>query len=98
MAKKIIWSPRAVEDAESICQFIGSDSKHHAYHFARRVMEIVESIPLYPGMGRIVPEYENPDLRERLHGSYRIVYRLKEDAIEIVTITHGARLLRDIGD
>ena len=61
-------------------------------------MEIVESIPLYPGMGRIVPEYENPDLRERLHGSYRIVYRLKEDAIEIVTITHGARLLRDIGD
>ncbi|GAG86026.1 unnamed protein product [marine sediment metagenome] len=38
---------------------------------------------------------ETPELRERILGNYRIIYRLKKDAVEIVTIIHGARLLRE---
>jgi plasmid stabilization system protein ParE len=47
----------------------------------------------FPEMGRIVPEYKNPSLREKILGDYRIVYRLKENSIEIVIIVHGSRLL-----
>ncbi len=38
---------------------------------------------------------EAPDLRERVVGHYRVIYRTKPDAVEIVTIIHGARLLRE---
>ncbi|MFH0948630.1 MAG: type II toxin-antitoxin system RelE/ParE family toxin [Elusimicrobiota bacterium] len=47
----------------------------------------------FPKSGRIVPEYKDEILRERIYEGYRIVYRLKGDIIEIVTISHGAMLL-----
>ena len=59
-------------------------------------LQMVESIPSNPKLARIVPEYGDPDLRERIYQGYRIVYRLKEDAIEIVAICHGARLIENV--
>ena len=47
-------------------------------------------------MGRIVPEYEQDDLKERIFQNYRIVYRVKPEAVEIVAIVHGARLLPEL--
>jgi plasmid stabilization system protein ParE len=29
-----------------------------------------------------------------IHGNYRIVYRVRPDLVEIVTVFHGARLFR----
>jgi plasmid stabilization system protein ParE len=45
-------------------------------------------------MGRVVPELANPDIRELLFKKYRIVYRLKANCIEILTVFEGHRLLR----
>ena len=45
--------------------------------------------------GRVVPEYGDEAICERIYQNYRIVYRLKSDTIEIVAITHGARPLRE---
>ncbi len=42
-------------------------------------------------LGRIVPEYQEENLREKIFQSYRIVYRLKADIVEIVVISHGAK-------
>ncbi len=39
------------------------------------------------------PEINDPEIREILFGSYRIVYRVKGELVEILTIYHGARLL-----
>jgi len=44
-------------------------------------------------LGAIVPEYQREELRERLFQSYRIVYRVRTDSVEIVTISHAARWL-----
>ncbi len=46
-------------------------------------------------MGRVVPEFNIENLRERLSGNYRIVHRVgNSQNIEIVTIHHSARLLK----
>jgi plasmid stabilization system protein ParE len=93
---KLIWSPRAASDLEDICNFIASDSEHNAKTFAQRIVEMIESIPDFPKAGRIVPEYQLDEIRERLYQDYRIIYRIKKDSVEIVTIIHGARLLPEI--
>jgi plasmid stabilization system protein ParE len=93
---KLIWSPRAASDLEDICNFIASDSEHNARIFAQRIIALIECIPDFPKAGRSVPEYQIDDIRERLYQDYRIVYRIKKDKIEIVTIVHGARLLPEI--
>ena len=56
MAKKIIWSPRAADNLEEICNYIDRDSEYYATLVAKRIIEIVESIPRFPYSGRIVPE------------------------------------------
>jgi plasmid stabilization system protein ParE len=33
-------------------------------------------------------------LREVVYENYRVVYRVRPDAVEILTVFHGARLLR----
>ncbi|TVQ22603.1 MAG: type II toxin-antitoxin system RelE/ParE family toxin [Spirochaetaceae bacterium] len=39
-----------------------------------------------------MPELHRDDLREMLHGNYRIVYRLLDDVVEILTVHHSARV------
>ena len=41
----------------------------------------------------MVPEVQNPIVRELILGNYRIIYRLQGELAEILTIYHGARLL-----
>lgn len=94
MVRKIIWSPHAAESLHSICSFIELDSVRYATIFAQRVVDTIEFISKFPETGRIVPEYNIPYLREKILGNYRIIYRLKEDVMEIVVIVHGSRLLK----
>ena len=89
----LFWSPRAVQDLEDICDYIARDSERYARLFAERVFAIVESIPDQPRLGSIVPEFDRDDIRERIFQNYRIVYRLRADTIEVVSICHGARIL-----
>jgi plasmid stabilization system protein ParE len=96
MAPKIKWSPRAASNLEEICEYIAKDSEYYAILFAKRVTAIVKAIPLFPKSGRIVPEYGNENLREKIYENYRIVYRLKEDIVEIAAICHGAKPLETV--
>lgn len=93
---KLIWSPKAAADLEEICEYIAKDSEYYAKLFAQKVITLIENIPQFPKVGRIVPEYQLDNLREKIIQNYRVVYRIKPDVIEIVAISHGARLLSEI--
>ncbi len=45
----------------------------------------------FPFSGRMVPEFEQNDLRELIQRPYRIVYLAKEDVVTILRVVHGAR-------
>ena len=90
---KIIWSSKAINELGRICDYIGENSAYYARLFAENVFKRIEQLELFPYSGRVVPEYNQPDLRELIYQNYRIVYRVKKDFVEIVWITHGTRLL-----
>ena len=96
MALKIKWSPRAASNLEETCDYIAKDSEYYAILFAKKVTTLVKAIPQFPKSGRIVPEYDDENLREKIYEGYRIVYRLKSDLVEIVAICHGAKPLEPI--
>ena len=96
MALKIKWSPRAASNLENICDYIAKDSEYYAILFAKKVTAIIKAIPQFPKSGRIVPEYNDENLREKIYENYRIVYRLNGGLIEIVAICHGAKPLESI--
>ena len=90
----LIWTRRAIEDVQSIRQFIAQDSPHYALLVTQQLIASVERLPAFPQSGRVVPEVNDPAVREVIHGTYRIVYRLIHDEIHILTVHHAARLLR----
>jgi plasmid stabilization system protein ParE len=47
-------------------------------------------------MGRVVPELENPQVRERFIYSYRLIYELKGEEIHVLAVIHGKRLLESV--
>jgi len=91
---RVIWSPRAAADLEELCDYIANDSVRYARIVAKLIVNVVEEIPEFPKSGRVVPELEDPNVREKIVGNFRVIYRLKPDVIEVVTIIHGARTLK----
>ena len=90
----LLWSPQAVEDVEAIRSFVARDSEHYANLLVERIVAAVDRLDSFPLSGRVVPEVGGESLREVVYGNYRIVYRVKPEVVEIVTVFHSARLLR----
>ena len=90
---EVRWTLQAARDLESIADFISKDSLHYARLFVLNIFEAIDHLQEFPQSGRIVPETNNPKIRELILGSYRLVYRFKKNIIEILMIYHGARML-----
>jgi len=92
---KIKWTNEALEQLIEIEEFISKDSPERAAVFVDQLIEHAEdSLPDNPRMGRTALEIANPDIRELIFRKYRIVYRLTESNIEILSVFEGHRLLR----
>jgi len=89
MARIVVWSPEAIEDAEAIAAYINRDSPWYAKAVVSKIVETVENIPDYPEMGRAVPELGDAAIRERFVHRYRIIYRLDAERVLIVAVIHG---------
>jgi toxin ParE1/3/4 len=90
---RIIWSSRAADQLEALVDFIGTGSPIEAQRFARKVLHRITSLESQPELGGWVIEDETRTYRELLLGNYRIIYRIAPEAIYIVALRHGARLL-----
>ena len=58
------------------------------------VFQRVERLVDHPDLGRVVPEFGQPLLRELIHPPFRIVYRRDPLRIRVVRIWRSERLLR----
>ena len=90
---EVRWTLQAADDLEAIVAFIGQDSLRYARFFAMDVLAAVDRLTTFPYSGRVVPEQGDSAIREIILGSYRIVYRVKGDFVQILTVCHGSRLL-----
>jgi hypothetical protein len=54
---------------------------------------LFQSLVDRPLQGSFVADYEDPNVRERLLGRYRFIYRVEDEFVTLLLIRHGARLL-----
>ena len=96
--RKIIWTEPALSDLQGIYDYISKDSEYYASVFVGEILESVEKVTEFPEIGRMVPEYQQNDIREILVQSYRIIYKLEQNQILILTVVHGRRDLTKLMD
>jgi len=98
MDQSVRWSPAATEDLELIAEYIARDSDFYARAVVSEILAVAGKIFEQPLIGRVVPEVDNLNIRERFVYSYRLVYRIEDEAVIIVAVIHGKRLLENISD
>jgi len=92
---KILWTQEALEQLIEIEDFISKYNPERAAQFITEIIEHAEAVlPGGPRIGRTVPEISNPEIRELIFKKYRIVYRIDNNNVEILTVFEGHRLLR----
>ena len=95
---RIRWTEQAVEDLAGIKAYIARDSLMLAQLVVVRLYTAVDQLALFPDSGRIVPERNDPSLRELVRPPYRIVYERTDDQVVILTVFHAARTFpEDLG-
>ena len=98
MAATLVWSQEALDDIDAIAGYISRDSLYHAQRVVETAFELGDSLIDQPQAGRVVPELSNPNVRERFLYSYRLIYEISDEHIEILALIHGKRLLESIED
>jgi addiction module RelE/StbE family toxin len=91
---KLIWTHEALKRLIEIEDYIAEDSPTRAQKFTNQIIQKAESLKKHPKKGRIVPEFSIPNLRELISKNYRIVYIIKEESLEILTVFESHRLIR----
>ncbi|HEY3079291.1 MAG TPA: type II toxin-antitoxin system RelE/ParE family toxin [Chloroflexota bacterium] len=87
----VVWAPEALRDLEALRDYIARDSAAYADLVVRRIVAAVERLRMFPESGRVVPERTDPSIREVIVRPYRVVYRLHDGIVQIVTVFRASR-------
>lgn len=92
----IVWTEISIEDLREIYDFIAEDSIRYETITSNKIYNRAQIIASNVLIGRIVPEFNDPLIREVIEGNYRIIYRVKsEHKVDILRVYHSARRLRE---
>jgi len=93
MGYQVALSPSARSDLRDIVRYISWDSPERAIRLGQFLVSSTKHLAGSPEMGRVVPEFDDPSIREIIVRSYRVIYRVNHGdcRVDIARFWHGAR-------
>ncbi len=84
----------ALADLEAILAWYAEqDVPEVGRRLVGEILDCVQMLSSHPEMGRVVPEFDQPFLRELIHPPFRIVYRRESKRIRVVRVWRSERQL-----
>ncbi|MEA3359792.1 MAG: type II toxin-antitoxin system RelE/ParE family toxin [Thermodesulfobacteriota bacterium] len=96
---KVIWTNVAENDLKEIIGFISIDSPQNALKILKSIKQKASNLHTLPGRGRIVPELQGQGVsqyRELIIPPWRIVYRIDERKVYVLSVIDSRRNVEDI--
>jgi addiction module RelE/StbE family toxin len=90
---KVHWTNRATARLRAIQNHIAKDSPQSARTEVEKILRRSWQLAEPPEIGHPVPGYDATELREVLIRPYRLIYRLQETQIDVITVLHYRQLL-----
>lgn len=92
---EVSLSQSALDDLQTIIDWYQQEKAPEVgQRLVNDILNRLEQISDHPSSGRMVPEMQNPDLRELIHSPFRIVYLVESDSCSVVRVWRSERLLR----
>lgn len=89
------FAQSAVADLEELKQWYSEQGVPNVgERLIAEIVERIETLRDHPDIGRVVPEFDQPFLRELTHPPFRIVYRRAPKQVRIVRVWRSERLLQ----
>ncbi|MDZ4064100.1 MAG: type II toxin-antitoxin system RelE/ParE family toxin [Coriobacteriia bacterium] len=85
------WSPLADGQVDDAIAYISVENPTAALARLERLLDRTKSLGMFPDSGRVVRELGRHDIREVIVSPYRVMYRRKDDLVEIAAVRHEAR-------
>jgi plasmid stabilization system protein ParE len=89
--RRVVWTRGAQRELGEAVEYIAQDSAGAALRLRDDALTSARSLESLASRGRVVPEIDDPALRELLVHRYRLIYLVLPDSVEIVAFIHGAR-------
>jgi plasmid stabilization system protein ParE len=96
---KVIWSNIAEKDLKNIIEYIADENLLNAQKIFKKIEEKASSLYLFPNRGRLVPELKDQGIlqyRELIHSPWRIIYRISENKVYVLSVLDARRNIEDI--
>ena len=87
------FTAAANESLVGIYNFIAKNSVRYATITVDRITRKAERLSADKLPGWMVPEYQDPSVREVLMKPYRIIFQVMKDRIDVLAVIHGAKQL-----
>lgn len=91
---KVIWTMKALTRLTEIEDYIAADSPTRAISFVSELMDQADRLAKFPESGRLVPEDDEQLRHEIIHEGYRIIYQIEKNAVYVLSVFEGSRLIR----
>ena len=77
--------------------YVAQDSRPAAERLLIQALEAASSLDIHSERGRLVPELDQPNIRQLVVQRYRLLYEVTPAEVQILSFIHGARDLTGQG-
>lgn len=94
MSPKVVVTPTAEANLDEILRFIALDKSPAARRFVTSLRRKIKSLAAMPKRCPLAPEHglDGLEIRQLIHGNYRILVTIDSGEVIILQVCHGARL------
>jgi plasmid stabilization system protein ParE len=91
VARAVEWAGRAKSDLRLAVEYIRKESPEGAKAFLGQVFQATRSLSTFSERGRVVPDLNDPAVRQVLVGRYRVLYEVHPEAVWIMRVLHTSQ-------
>ena len=96
---KVIWADIAEDDLKNIIEHIADESLLNARKVFNEIRKKASRLYTFPERGQLVPELKDQGIlqyRELIHSPWRIIYRVSENKVYVLSVIDSRRNMEDI--
>jgi plasmid stabilization system protein ParE len=96
---QVVWAKVAENDLTNIIKYIVEDSTSNALEILKKIKEKASNLYYSPKRGRVIPELRDFGIlqyRELIMPPWRIVYRIAEEKVFVLSILDSRQNIEDI--
>ena len=89
--RRVIWTQEALRALDEVLEYIAKDAPEGARLVLQQALAAASSLATLSERGRVVPEIDDPSVREVFVFRYRLLYEVAPTEVRILSLLHGSR-------